>query len=147
MQDIFRLIETWDVLKRHLRKKESRTFRRLIETWDVLKHTFCRLSDSRWHWLIETWDVLKLICGLYIAIYLTINRNMRCIETAMNPFTFFAKIRLIETWDVLKPVKGFSPTMIGFRLIETWDVLKLSPAESRRRVMWLIETWDVLKLV
>ena len=36
----FRLIETWDVLKRMWAEHKQRCDIRLIETWDVLKHVF-----------------------------------------------------------------------------------------------------------
>ena len=76
----FRLIETWDVLKRPCTEKQIEIKRGLIETWDVLKPP-CRDILGTAQGLIETWDVLKLL------------RKIPSMKAAIG---------LIETWDVLK---------------------------------------------
>ena len=81
MIDIYRLIETWDVLKlvncniyvvpcwinRNMRCIEiiidrpfEEVLKGLIETWDVLKCWEISARASLIFRLIETWDVLKL---------------------------------------------------------------------------------------
>ena len=101
---VFRLIETWDVLKwswvdkllsefainRNMRCieiwdiLETNTSKdRLIETWDVLKwdNTMSRIITTKR--LIETWDVLKCKVAKDFLDTNTINRNMRCIEITL----------------------------------------------------------------
>ena len=56
---LWRLIETWDVLKFTCACKTGFNWLRLIETWDVLKWLSNALSTAVLNRLIETWDVLK----------------------------------------------------------------------------------------
>ncbi len=90
------------------------------------------------YWNISFWR-MERIC-------LSINRNMRCIETQVHWPDDGKESGLIETWDVLKRRFFLFRHVILQRLIETWDVLKrVLKTGIDAPLLGLIETWDVLK--
>ena len=99
---LFRLIETWDVLKLYSAPQASLSaaINRNMRCIEILIKHFRKGFDIR---LIETWDVLKYVACEGLNWFMSgINRNMRCIEIPGNVSFEFWNRRLIETWDVLK---------------------------------------------
>ena len=141
---------------------------RLIETWDVLKRQQYLVLGYYWWWLIETWDVLKpwrpggrtwrkkinrnMRCIETVKLYKRtdeknwINRNMRCIETSSYLCRTCRKSLINRNMRCIETRLTLSICLTKLGLIETWDVLKRSPrlflnsASMINRNMRCIET-------
>ena len=122
---MFRLTETWDVLKSVPRPTPKVVIMRsnrnmgcieilfpascrvslsgLTETWDVLKFCSPSFNVQGPRCLTETWDVLKFTFVVFtLPIPSVSNRNMGCIEILKRALVWIRRFRLTETWDVLK---------------------------------------------
>ena len=122
---LFRLIETWDVLKwlfqcicgvllaeinRNMRCIEI-LMRNEIEkrTDEINRNMRCIEIEERYASYVEGGTINRnMRCiemwRIFLAPYSPgmINRNMRCIEIILTDTLFHKGTRLIETWDVLK---------------------------------------------
>ena len=110
-------------IETHIDNLVCRNLFRLIETWDVLKPVdkICKHADSEINRNMRCIETNKTS---YRPASLWINRNMRCIETFLILFLHLCYVlinrnmRCIETLHILRIPRTW------VRLIETWDVLK-----------------------